>query len=80
MDIQLLNIYRQAEEISTDSNYGYAFFLKINDCYEKQAISLFDLNSLVSCLINIDETRDCFHDEIKHLIFFVLQIMNVYAN
>jgi hypothetical protein len=73
MDIQVFNLYRQAEEIYYNENYGDTFLLELNNYYEKSAVSLIDLTNLISFLVRIDETRDVFHVEIKKLLFFCIK-------
>lgn len=67
MDVKVFKMLNEADELKGDS-YGNEFFNDLIQFYEEEKISLLDLEKLIDCLVNVDETRDIFSDSIKNIV------------
>jgi hypothetical protein len=73
MCIELLKVYRDSDEVGHNHKYGDKFFKELNKYFETEQILIQDVTSLISCLDNLDETRNIFHYEIKKIIFYCIE-------
>ena len=68
--------YINADEIFKNSNYGEDFLNELRICCEDKKILENEAIDLIKCLVDADETRDVFCNEIRCLIKYAVK-MNI---